>query len=289
MSVQRARCCVVGAGRIGRGVATALLRARHAVVAVDPDAGAREEAAALGAEVAATPAEGARGADVVLLCVPDTPHVLAALDGDEGLERNLAPGAIVLLLSTVDPATPRALERRLAARGAALLDAPLSGGPERAAEGSLALMVGGDDDVVARARPVLDVLGHAVHVGPIGHGEIAKLANNLMGAVILAGIAEGLALADRAGADVRTVAEAIEGASGGSWLLRSWIPDTVLAGDYRARFSVDLMLKDLSLIRRLAGEVGVAVPTLETAAARFEQAAAEGAGQQDIAVVAALG
>lgn len=282
------RCCVVGAGRIGRGVASALLRAGHSVVAVDPDSAARAEAAALGAEVAATAAGGARGAGAVLLCVPDTPHVLAALEAEDGLERALAPGTMVLLLSTVDPDTPRELERRLAARDVAFVDAPLSGGPERAAEGRLALMVGGDDDVVARARPVLEALGTAVHVGPVGHGEIAKLANNLMGAVILAGIAEGLALAHRAGADVRAVAGAIEEASGGSWLLRSWIPDTVLAGDFRARFSVDLMLKDIALIRRLAAEVGLEVPALDTAARRFEQAAAEGAGDRDIAVVAAL-
>jgi 3-hydroxyisobutyrate dehydrogenase-like beta-hydroxyacid dehydrogenase len=151
-------------------------------------------------------------------------------------------------------------------------------------------MVGGPTEVFERCRPVLEVLGdHLVHVGPTGHGELAKLVNNLMGAVIVSGIAEGLALAVKAGADVQTVSEAIAGGSGSSWILREWIPETVFRGDYARRFSLDLMLKDMGLIGALAARLGVSTPALDVAAARFERAVDEGYGGSDFSLVVALG
>ena len=170
-----------------------------------------------------------------------------------------------------------------------VLDAPVSGGPVKAAAGELAIMVGGPAEVFERCRPVLEALsGHLVHVGPTGHGELAKLVNNLMGAVIVSGIAEGLSLAAKAGADVRTVCEAIAGGSGSSWILREWIPETVFRGDYARRFSLDLMLKDMGLIEALAGPLGVPTPALDVAAARFERAVAEGYGGSDFSLIVAL-
>jgi 3-hydroxyisobutyrate dehydrogenase len=117
---------------------------------------------------------------------------------------------------------------------------------------------------------------------------VAKLANNLMGAVITLGIAEGLALARRFGADVERVCEAITGGSGSSWILREWIPETVLAGDYRRRFSVDLMRKDLRLIAGECERLGIAAPAAALARATFDDAAAAGHGEEDFSIVAAL-
>lgn len=275
-------CGVVGAGAIGRGFAVSLARAGFPVEVYDIDSTAAEST---GAPVAESLEALARRADVVLLALPDTPQIEDALAG--GLEHGLRPGSVLIVTSTVSPQTPVELEARLT--GVHVLDAPVSGGPVKAAAGELAIMVGGPAEVFERCRPVLRALsGHLVHVGPTGHGELAKLVNNLMGAVIVSGIAEGLTLAAKAGADVPTVCEAIAGGSGSSWILREWIPETVFRGDYARRFSLDLMLKDLGLIEALAGPLGVPTPALDVAAARFERAVAEGYGGSDFSLIVAL-
>jgi 3-hydroxyisobutyrate dehydrogenase-like beta-hydroxyacid dehydrogenase len=280
-------CGVVGAGAIGRGFVASLVRGGFPVAVYDVDDAATAAAAEPGATTTRSLAELGEASDVVLLAVPDTPEILAALDG--GLEGSLRRGAILVVTSTVAPATPVELERRLAARGVDVLDAPLSGGPARAAAGELAIMVGGPEVVFERCRPVFEALAsHLVYVGPTGHGAIAKLVNNLMGAVIVLGITEGLALAAKSGADVQRVCAAIGGGSGSSWILREWIPETVFRGDYERRFSVDLMRKDMRLIAELAGELGVPAPALELAAATFERAAAAGHGADDFSIVAQL-
>jgi 3-hydroxyisobutyrate dehydrogenase-like beta-hydroxyacid dehydrogenase len=280
-------CGVVGAGAIGRGIVTSLRRAGFPVAVYDLDPDAAAVATRDGAVASGSLAELAQASEVVLLALPDTPEIVAALDA--GLEAGLRRGATVVVTSTVSPETPVELERRLAPLGVDVLDAPVSGGPVKAAAGELAIMVGGPEDVFERRRPVLEALAsHLVHVGPIGHGELAKLVNNLMGAVIVVGIAEGLSLAAKAGTDVRRVCEAIAGGSGSSWILREWIPDTAFRGDYERRFSLHLMAKDMGLIAGLADELGVPVPALELAAATFARAIAAGYGEHDFSVVAAL-
>jgi 3-hydroxyisobutyrate dehydrogenase-like beta-hydroxyacid dehydrogenase len=280
-------CGVVGVGAIGAGMVRSLVRAGFPVSAYDLDPGARARAAAAGAEPAASLVELAGFAEVVLLALPDTPEIEAALDG--GLEAGLRPGSTLVITSTVSPLTPLELERRLSPAGVEVLDAPVSGGPLRAGSGELAIMVGGSAAVFERRRPVLEALAsHLVHVGPTGQGEIAKLVNNLMGAVIVLGIAEGLSLAAAAGADVERLCDAVAGGSGSSWILREWIPETVFRGDYERRFSLELMRKDMRLIAALAGRLDVSVPALELAAASFERAIAAGYGGFDFSVVVAL-
>jgi 3-hydroxyisobutyrate dehydrogenase len=277
------RVAVVGVGALGRGFVASLLRGGFDVQAHDVDGDALARAAELGARPVARAANV--DAEAIVLALPDTPEIEAALAA--GLAPR--PGAVVVLTSTVGPAAAVALAERFAAAGAALVDAPVSGGPARAEAGTLAIMVGASGEALLRARPVLAALGdHIVHVGPVGHGQVAKLANNLMGAVITLGIAEGLALATRSGADVERVCEAIAGGSGSSWILREWIPETVLAGDYRRRFSVDLMRKDLRLIAAECERLGIAAPAARLARGIFDDAAAAGHGDEDFSIVAAL-
>lgn len=278
------RTGVVGAGAIGRGFVASLLRAGFPVAVYDVDPAA---AAAAGGKQVTSLEELARESEVLLLALPDTPQIEEALAG--GLEAGLRPNSVVVVTSTVSPDTPRELERRLAPAGVHVLDVPVSGGPVRAAAGELAMMAGGPPEVFERCRPVLEALsGHLVHVGPTGHGELAKLVNNLIGAVIVEAIAEGLTLAARAGGDVRTISEAIAGGSGSSWILREWIPETVFRGDYDRRFSLDLMRKDMGLIRELAAPLGVETPALDVAAAAFDRAVADGYGDRDFSLVVAL-
>jgi 3-hydroxyisobutyrate dehydrogenase-like beta-hydroxyacid dehydrogenase len=280
-------CGVVGCGSLGRGYVRALRAAGFDVVAFDVDAGALDGAVAEGALSAGTARELAARVDVVLISVPDTPQILAALDGEDGLAAGLAPGKVVVITSTVDPSTPVALAERL--QGVHVIDAPMSGGPVRAAAGTLATMVGGSDEAVAAARPVLDaVADRVVHVGPLGHGEIAKLANNVMGIAITLGIADALALAAKAGADVERVREAALAGSGASWILDEWLPRTVLSGDVSPHFALDLMRKDLGLIQAFAAEHEVPVETVALAQEVFDRAAAEGHGGSDFSVVISL-
>jgi 3-hydroxyisobutyrate dehydrogenase-like beta-hydroxyacid dehydrogenase len=280
-------CGVVGAGAIGHGFVTSLVRAGFPVAVFDVDAAAAAAAGEAGAIVAPSLEALAGGAEVVLLAVPDTPQIEDALAA--GLEAGLRRGSILVITSTVAPETPVELEQRLAARGVDVLDAPLSGGPVKAAAGELAIMVGGPEDVFERCRPVLEALSsHLVHVGATGHGEIAKLVNNLIGAVIVEAIAEGVALAAKSGADVTAVCEAVAGGSGSSWILREWIPETVFRGDYSRRFSLELMAKDMGLIRALAEPLGVPTPALDVAAAAFDRAVAEGYGGFDFSLTVPL-
>jgi 3-hydroxyisobutyrate dehydrogenase-like beta-hydroxyacid dehydrogenase len=270
---------VLGTGALGRGIVASLARGGHAVTLYDRDAAATAEAVRAGGVAAAGASEVAAGSEAVLLVLPDSPQIFEVIDE---ISDSLARGTVVLIISTVSPETPVELGRLLEPRGVDVLDCPISGGPGRAEAGELAVMVGGDQRVLARLRPVLDAIGQTVvHIGPLGHGQIAKLANNLMGGVIIEGIAEGLAFAAKAGADVRRVAEAIGGGSGSSWILREWIPETLFAGDFARRFSLDLMCKDMGIISAMAGELGVPVPAADVARAAFERAVAEGFGGDD--------
>jgi 3-hydroxyisobutyrate dehydrogenase-like beta-hydroxyacid dehydrogenase len=273
------RCGVIGTGALGRGIVSSLTREGHAVSLYDRDPAAASEAARAGGTAAATASEVAASAEALLLVLPDSPQIFEVIDE---VASSLAAGTVVLIISTVSPETPVELGRLLAPAGVDVLDCPISGGPGRAEAGELAVMVGGDGQVFARVLPVLDAFGsRVVHIGPLGHGQIAKLANNLMGGVIIEGIAEGLAFAAKAGADVQRVADAIGGGSGSSWILREWIPETLFAGDYARRFSLDLMCKDMAIISALAGELGVPVPAADVARAAFERAVAEGFGGDD--------
>ncbi len=273
------RCGVIGTGALGRGIVASLARNRFPVLVHDRDPEAAAEAARAGGTAAAFAGELAAGSDALLLILPDSGDVFEVMDA---IASELAAGAIVLIVSTVAPETPVELGRRLAPQGVHVLDCPISGGPARAETGSLSVMVGGDAEVFERARPVLAAIGSTVvHIGPLGHGQIAKLANNLMGAVIIEGISEGLALAAKAGADVQRVSEAIAGGSGSSWILREWVPETVFAGDYARRFSLDLMCKDMRIISAFAEQLGVPVPGVEVARAAFERAVERGFGGDD--------
>ena len=185
-----AACGIVGAGAIGRGFVASLIRAGLPVAVFDVDAEAAALAVEAGAAAATSLEELARAADVVLLAVPDTPQIEAAFEGRPGL--GVAAGRAVVVTSTVSPATPVELERRLAPAGVGVLDAPVSGGPVKAAAGELAIMVGGPVEVLrAVSARAPGARAHVVHVGPTGHGEIAKLVNNLMGAVIAVGHRRG--------------------------------------------------------------------------------------------------
>ncbi|RKN07662.1 NAD(P)-dependent oxidoreductase [Streptomyces radicis] len=216
--------------------------------------------AEFGAEVVDSPA-GLADCGVVALAVPDDAAVGAVLD--ELLPR-LAEGALVLVHSTVLPETARALAARAAERGVALLDAPVSGGAERAARGDLAVMVGGEAAAVERARPVLDTVGGEVrHLGPSGAGSAAKLANQLMMFAALAGAHEAIDLAAAHGIAERDVLAAVAGGLGDSWVARNWGFFDEVASAYDAGgtpVSERPWSKDLWEVTAAARAAGVTLP-----------------------------
>lgn len=281
-------CGVLGVGSLGGAIAERLAGHGFAVRAHDIDRGRLAALADRQVQSVGCPRELAAGSQVVLVLLPDTPQILACLDGEDGLLAGLRPGSSLLLLSTVDPHTPPMLAQRLSAAEVSVLDTPVSGGPVAAREGTLAIMVGADASAYARCLPVLQTLGDPVHVGPVGHGEIAKLAHNLIGSTIALAISEGLALAAKAGADIGRVREAIERGTAANRLLAEWMPRTVLAGRTEAHFSVGLMCKDQELIERYAAELGVPLRAGSATRDAFQQAREAGYGDRDFSVLVAL-
>lgn len=288
MSATLPRVGILGVGSLGAAIATRLASQGYEVRAFDLAADRVAALADDGVTAAESPRALAAGADTVILLLPDTPDILGSLDGPDGLEAGLRPGATVVIASTVAPETPPLLAQRLEPLGVELLDAPVSGGPVVAREGALMIMVGASPEAYAATEPLLSAYGRPVHVGPVGHGEIAKLTNNLMGAVIVLGIAEGLALAAKAGADLDRVREAIGGGSGASWILSDWMPRTVLSGNVDAHFAIGLMAKDTRLVGEYAARLGVPLQAARLAQTTFEDVRDAGYGDKDFSILVAL-
>ena len=251
----------VGAGLMGTGMVRNLAAAGHAV-RVYARTPARAEG--LPAELAPNVAGAVDGADLACSCVTDSADVREVV---EGLLAAPAPPPVMVELSTIAPAVARELAAACAERGVAYLDCPVSGGPTGAAAGTLAIMCGGDAGALETALPALDAMGDPakrVHCGPVGAGLVAKLANNLLVAVISAGTAEALGMAQRAGLDPAVAREVILRSSGASWQLENLFP-RVLAGDHRPGFKAKDLRKDLGHARDLAAgplTVGAAAAAL---------------------------
>ena len=230
-------------------------------------------AAAHRARVAATPRELAGQVDVAVTCLPTSADVAALLDGPDGMLEGLRPGAMLLDCTSGDPATSRRLAARLAALGVAFADAPVSGGTNGAESGSLMVMVGGDHDAVARARPVLAAFaGRIEHLGPVGAGHAMKAANNALLAVNIRAVGEALALLVKAGVAPRTALDVLNGSSGRSFVSETLVPERVLTGRWPRTFRLALLAKDVGIARDLLRETGVDGPLLELAGELFDRA-----------------
>ncbi len=279
------RCGFVGAGSIGGSAAARLAEQGVEVSAFDLDRERLAELAAEGVSPAANAREVAERSEVIFLALPNTPHIETALAGDDGLRAGLAEGTLLILLSTIDPDEARRFGAELADAGATLLDTPVSGGPVAARAGELTIMAGGEEAAFERG-PLLELLSnHLVRVGDLGAGETAKLVNNLMGSVIVLGIAEGVALAAKAGLDVEKTLEAIAGASGSSWILDTWIPRTILSDPSQTHFAVELMAKDGPRPRLAESTASPSRPAL--AEKTFTELRDAGDGSRDFSILLA--
>lgn len=276
----------IGLGNMGGPMAQNLLKAGHALQAHDLAPAALDAARAAGAAVAADPAEAVSGAEVVVSMLPASRHVESLYLGADGLLAQIAPGALVIDCSTIAPASSRKLAEAAQARGLQFIDAPVSGGTAGAAAGTLTFIVGGEAAALERARPILSVMGRNIfHAGGHGAGQVAKIANNMLLAIHMAGTAEALALGVANGLDPKVLSEIMVKSSGRNWSLEQYNPwpgvmDGVPASrDYQGGFGSALMLKDLGLAAEASVASGSAVPLGELVrnlyALHAQQAAAQ--------------
>jgi 2-hydroxymethylglutarate dehydrogenase len=271
----------IGVGNMGNPMAFNVLKAGFTMTVFDVHAPAMENLIQAGARKAGSAPDVVDGADIVLTSLPASPDVEAVYLQPGGLVDRAKPGTILIDLSSVLPSTPKKIEPRAKARGVHFLEAPVSGGVTGARAATLAIMVGGDAEPLARATPVLKAIGPNIfHVGTVGAGNTVKAINNMMSCVNALAMMEGLVLGVKAGLDPMTIYDVVKASSGGSKALER-IPRAIMPRDFAPGFKVALMNKDLETFNAIAKELHVPV-SFSNVAQRYEQAAlAAGLGEQD--------
>jgi 2-hydroxy-3-oxopropionate reductase len=250
----------IGLGTMGAPMAANLVRAGHQVVGHNRTPAKAAPLVEAGGRAAASPAEAAAGADVVVTCLPDSPDVRAVVLGAGGVLAQMAPGALLVDCSTILPEVAREMAAAGDAAGVHVLDAPVSGGEHGAIEGTLSILAGGSPEAFALGRPVLGAMGSTVvHVGPAGAGQLVKAANQLIIAGTLEVLAEALVLLQAAGVDRGAAVEALGGGMAGSRILERKAP-MMLSGDLKATFRAALHDKDLGIVEETARSLGVPTP-----------------------------
>jgi 3-hydroxyisobutyrate dehydrogenase len=289
MEALAGRAGFVGLGTMGAPMARRLLAAGLDLAVHNRTRDRELPLAALGARRAESPRAAALGAEVLFVCVSDTPDVEGVLlHPGHGALAGLARGAIVVDLSTIAPGATRELAARARAQGVGYVDAPVSGGPEGAREGRLAIMCGGTEADVSRVRPILQHLGRSVvRVGEVGAGQIAKAVNQVAIAGTYMALAEGLVLARILGADPARVVEAIAGGAARSWVLENRAAH-MLEDRYPLGFRLALHQKDLGIAAREAREAGFPTPLTDLVLAREDRLLREGRGDEDVSALARL-
>ncbi len=235
----------IGLGIMGRPMAKNLLKAGHELLVFDYHADAVQDLVSSGAAAAANAKEIGAACTTVITMVPNSPHVRAALLGENGVAEGAKEGTVILDMSSIDPTESKAIGAELAKKGIEMLDCPVSGGEPKAIDGTLSVMCGGKKDLFDKYYDVLMVMAASVvYVGELGSGNVAKLANQMVVAVNIAVVAEALTFAKKAGTDPELVFRAIRGGLAGSTVMEAKAP-MMLAGNYKPGFRIDLHIKDL--------------------------------------------
>jgi 3-hydroxyisobutyrate dehydrogenase-like beta-hydroxyacid dehydrogenase len=278
----------IGLGRMGKPMALNLVKAGFHLVVHSRSQGAVDELMHAGAAPGGYPGEVAALADVVFTCLPDEETSEAAYLGPSGLIEACRPTNTFVETSTISPGLARRIGQAALGKKARFLDAPVSGGAERAQDGSLTIMVGGDEATVDELRPYLDAMGSTIHhVGPVGQGEVVKLINQLLVTVHTEAACEAMVLAIKAGANPQQVLDVLSSSWGASAMLSRNGP-RVVSGDYGNAAPTRLLAKDIVLVETLASELGLSLPLVERTRRRIEEAMAAGLSENDISSLASL-
>lgn len=276
---QPRRIAVLGIGMMGQPMARRLCQAGHAVSVWNRDRSKAERLLDAGVRVAASPADAVAGADFVVTLLTDGAAVADVLFG-QGAAAAMAPGALLVDMSSIMPSQAREHASRLQAMGLRHLDAPVSGGTLGAEQGTLAIMVGGEAADFARAAPLFAVLGRATRVGPHGAGQLAKLANQMIVGITIGAVAEALLLCQQGGADPAQVREAISGGFADSRILQVH-GERMVGRDFAKRGSMQVQLKDMRNALATAAELGFDAPVTGLFEQLYAAGVAHGLGELD--------
>ncbi|WP_116368088.1 3-hydroxyisobutyrate dehydrogenase [Parahaliea mediterranea] len=287
-----ANVAFIGLGNMGGPMAANLIKAGHHVTVFDLSEAACQALAAVGAGVAQSASEAARGVDYVISMLPAGKHVAGLYLGDEGLLAQLDDSTTVLDCSTIDAATARQVGEAAQAAGIGFMDAPVSGGVAAAAAGTLAFMCGGDAATFPKAQAILADMGKNIfHAGPAGAGQVAKGCNNMLLAIHMIGTCEALEMGARNGLDPKVLSEIMLASSGRNWSLEVYNPypgvmeNAPASKDYKPGFMVDLMVKDLGLALDIAGQCDFDNPMGQLARTLYSEHQAAGNGSLDFSSI----
>lgn len=282
----------IGLGNMGGPMARNLVQAGHEVKGFDLSADALEALVQAGGHKAASIAELAADADVIVTMLPAGRHVRSIYMGEDGLLANAKVGTVLIDSSTIDVDSARAVAQAASEAGMLMVDAPVSGGVGGAAAGTLTFMVGGPEEAFARAEPFLQIMGKAiVHAGDAGTGQAAKICNNMLLGISMIGVCEAFALARKLGLDDKKLFDISSTSSGQCWSLTSYCPapgileTTPSNNDYKPGFAAEMMLKDLKLAQDAAQSSNAATPLGAQAAALYSLFCQQGRGGEDFSAM----
>jgi 2-hydroxy-3-oxopropionate reductase len=278
----------IGLGIMGKPMARNLMRAGYPLIVLNRSRGPVDELVAEGATAGASPQDVASRSDVVITMLPDSPDVESVVLGENGVVNGIKRDALYIDMSTIAPATARAISTALEARGVVTLDAPVSGGEKGAIDGALSIMIGGSDAAVERAQPIFAVLGkNIVHVGPTGAGQVTKACNQIVVGVTIEAVAEALGLALKSGVDPAKVRAALLGGFAQSKILEvhgQRMIDRAFTPGFKAR----LHRKDMNIAVEAGEERGLELGAAEFVRGRFDELIARGDGERDHSALATL-
>ncbi|MEZ4861867.1 MAG: NAD(P)-dependent oxidoreductase [Caldilineaceae bacterium] len=250
----------IGLGIMGLGMARNLLKAGFTVRAWNRTSSKTDTLVAEGAEAGSSPADVAAHSDIIVTCVSDTPDVEHVILDEGGVIHGAKAGSLVIDCSTISPQATQVIAAKLAEKGIHMLDAPISGGSEGAAKGTLSIMVGGAAEDFERAMPVFAAMGKTItHVGATGAGQTVKLVNQVLVVGNCLAMCEALMLAQAGGVDLQKTFDAISKGAAGSWMFTNRAPQ-IINRDWRPGFTVALQQKDLRLVLQAADQLGVPLP-----------------------------
>ncbi|MFB3786814.1 MAG: NAD(P)-dependent oxidoreductase [bacterium] len=276
----------VGIGTMGLRMSRNLMKAGYDLAIYNRTAEKMQPLVEEGATPCASPAEVGQKSEMVFTCVSDVPDVEAVILGPQGVAKGMQPGGIIADCSTSSPALARRMADELKPRGIGVLDTPVSGGPEGARTGELSIMAGGEEEVFERAKPVLEAVGKTIIlIGPPGSGQMTKAINQIVGALHLEAVAEGIVLAKKAGIDAEKVLQAVGGGAAQSWLLKMRGPQMLRDDFTPARFALGLHAKDLRLAMEAARQYGAKLELTEKVNAIFQTLDQEGLGALDHSIM----
>lgn len=276
----------IGLGIMGKPMAKNLINAGYDLAVYDVVDAAVKEVASYGAKACASIQEVAEQCDVIITMLPNSPHVKTVVLGEGGVIEYAKTGTLIIDMSSIAPTASIEIHNALKEKGIRMIDAPVSGGEPKAIDGTIAIMVGGKEDDFNQAKPYFDVLGSsAILVGAIGSGNICKLTNQVIVALNIAALSEGLMLAKMAGTDPSKVFDAIKGGLAGSTVMNAKTP-MILADSYKPGFRIDLHIKDLQNALDTGNNYGAPLPLTEEIQKVLKKLSANGDGSLDHSAIA---